>query len=128
MKFIVGIGMLSIGYVLAYYGLDVLIWAHSGGAGSNTPPPMAPMFGIKTLTSSKPFSPLINLEDSTDPRVPLGGAPGALPTATPGSPNPFLPGTTVPSPNAANPPSNSLNPPPPITRVPGVQGGFSTAF
>lgn len=82
-KVIGGLALLTGGYALAYYGMDVLVWAHTAGNPPQDPVPLSHLIGLPTDTpaaASGTFMPPFKLGTAvpgsiTDARGLLGGTP-----------------------------------------------------
>lgn len=89
-KIIGGLALMSGGYALFYYGINVLFWAHSADEPANDPIPLSHLFGFPAKRVGDPgeFAPPFHLGEAipgsiTDARGLLGG------TATTGSYTPL---------------------------------------
>lgn len=81
-KIIGGLALMAGGYALAYYGLNVLFWAHSADEPSEDPIPLSHLFGFSSDMVGDPgeFMPPFKLGVDipgaiTDARGLLGGTP-----------------------------------------------------
>lgn len=88
-RIIGGLAMFAGGYAIAYYGANVLMWAHSADEPANDPIPLSHLFGFPSESVGDPgeFKPPFHLGEEipgsiTDSRGLLGG------TATTGGYNP----------------------------------------
>jgi hypothetical protein len=75
--FPVGVVMLSIGYALAYWGVNTLKWVHDSAHPKMQPPGLPFLLGISSAPSGKPFAAPVNTEGADNPYEPFGAATAA---------------------------------------------------
>ncbi len=102
--FAVGVLFLSVGYALAYHGIDVLAWSRSTKAATTRPVPLQYLLGLPLPTSppNDVFHPPFTLSD-TDAQNAVSALGGSVPGSAIANDPGVVPNSQVPPAQPGNP-------------------------